>query len=116
MSILESKINSIGAIALDTASNLSNNYYTKAEVTTFLTAGNNPDSVSNLFFQYYNKITVDSILTYYITSGSLANYARKTDLPTNFLTSGSLVGYVQQTSPSITGTLTTNFLNISNIF
>jgi hypothetical protein len=40
MSMLESKINSIAAIALDTANNLLNNYYDKNYITSVVAASN----------------------------------------------------------------------------
>ena len=67
MSILESKINSIGAIALETSFRLSNNYYDKAFIDTLLTTGGSGATVTDLLLLYYNKVTVNSLLSNYQT-------------------------------------------------
>jgi hypothetical protein len=124
MSILESKINSIGAIALETSVRLNNNYYDKVFIDTFLTAGGGGQTVNDLLLLYYNKVTVNSLLSNYqtvgnyLTSGSLIGYATIGGVPTNYLTSGSLIGYL--TSGSLlgyvtTGSIPTNYLTSGSL-
>ena len=111
MSILESKINSIGTIALETSVRLNNNYYDKTFMETILTAGGNGNTVNGLLLLYYNKVTVGSLLSNcqtkgnFLTRGSLKGYACTGSIPTTYLTSGSLVGYL--TSGSLLGYVTT---------
>jgi hypothetical protein len=106
--MLESKINSVAAIALDTANNLLNNYYDKNYITSVVAASISGGSL----FEYYKKTEVNNLLTSYITGGSLTGYATTGSIPTNYLTSGSLLGYAQLTNPTFPGTITTNFLNM----
>jgi hypothetical protein len=106
--MLESKINSVAAIALDTANNLLNNYYDKNYITSVCGC----EYFWGSLFEYYKRTEVNSLLTNYITGGSLTGYATTGSIPTDYLTSGSLVGYAPMTNPTFLGTITTNFLNM----
>ena len=112
MSILDTKINTVASIAIDTATRLANNYYDKNFIETALTGVEGGEGVVNLLTQYYNKAAVDTLLTNYqskgnyLTSGSLIGYATTGSIPTDYLTSGSLI------NPTFQGTITTNFINM----
>ena len=80
MSILDTRINTVASIAIETATNLANNYYDKDFIETALLGVDGGDGVVNLLTQYYNITAVDTLLTNYQTKGS-------------YLTSGSLIGY-----------------------
>ena len=118
MSILDTKINTVASIALNTATILANNYYDKDFVESALIGLNGGEGVINLLTQYYNRAYVDTLLTNYqskgnyLTSGSLIGYATTGSIPTKYLTSGSLVGYAQLINPTFEGTITTNFINM----
>ena len=109
MSLLESKLNSVAAIAINTAVSLEANYYNKGMIDQ-LAIQPNADLLG--------YVKVGSLPTSFLTSGSLLGYARVEGIPTNFLTSGSLLDYI--TSGSLLGyarveSIPTNFLTSGSL-
>jgi hypothetical protein len=64
MSILDTKINTVASIAINTATNLANNYFDKDYITNVLAVSSGEGGVGSLF-QFYNRVEVDTLLTNY---------------------------------------------------